>query len=169
MPDVDLSNYAGLFMFGIFSINIVLALWGYKMNGIESAIASGALAVIGMWIGLGIVNAMDFDDATPETVLTIGVFSILFSSIYTTYVFTKWLSEQKVLKIQQKLNGYQNELINLQKSMGERSSILHLIQLIKCCGCDTIFFEKHGELADMSRINDAIEKKKVQINDVSSQ
>ena len=63
MPNVDLSDYAGLLIFGIFIINILLAVAGYKMNGKESAIASGALAVVGMWVGLGIVNLMDFDDA----------------------------------------------------------------------------------------------------------
>ena len=56
MPNVDLSDYAGLLIFGIFIINILLAVAGYKMNGKESAIASGVLAVVGMWIGLGIVN-----------------------------------------------------------------------------------------------------------------
>lgn len=50
MPNVDLSDYAGLLIFGIFIINILLAVAGYKMNGKESAIASGALAVVGMWV-----------------------------------------------------------------------------------------------------------------------
>lgn len=68
MPNVDKSDYAGLLIFGIFIINILLAVAGYKMNGKESAIASGALAVVGMWVGLGIVNLMDFNDSTPETV-----------------------------------------------------------------------------------------------------
>ena len=85
MPNVDLSDYAGLLIFGIFIINILLAVAGYKMNGKESAIASGAWAVVGMWIGLGIVNLMDFDDATPETVITIGICSVLPSSIYILF------------------------------------------------------------------------------------
>ena len=33
MPDVDLSDYAGLFILGIFTINIIWAVVGYKVNG----------------------------------------------------------------------------------------------------------------------------------------
>ena len=36
MSNVDLSDYAGLFIFGIFAINVVIAVLGYKMNGKES-------------------------------------------------------------------------------------------------------------------------------------
>jgi hypothetical protein len=169
MPGVDLSDYAGLFIFGIFAINVVIAVLGYKMNGKESAIASGTLAFLGMWIGLGIVKTMDFDDATPETVITIGVFSTLFSIIYIIYVFTKWLDKRKLLKLQQKQNYYQNELEKLEQEIVDRNHIYHLIQLINCCGCNTVYFEKHNELSDMSRITDEIKKKKAQLNDISSQ
>lgn len=169
MPDVDLSDYAGLFILGIIITNIVWVVVGYKMNGKESAIASGALAVLGMWIGLGIVKVMDFDDATPETVLTIGIFSVLFSSIYTLYVFSKLLSKRKLEKLQQKESAYRDEIARLEQDISERKSIFHLIQLINRCGCETAYFEKHSELSDMSRINDDINMKKAQLKDISSQ
>lgn len=169
MPNVDLSDYAGLFIFGIFAINILLAGAGYKMNGKESAIISGALAVIGMWIGLGIVNLMDFDDATPETVITIGIFSVLLSSIYILYVISNWLKKRKLEKLHQKENAYREEIARLEQEISERKTIFHLIQLINCCGCETAYFENHRELSDMNRITNDINMKKAQLKDISSQ
>lgn len=119
MHNVDLSYYAGLFIFGIFTINILLAVAGYKMKGKESAIASEVLAVIGMWIGLGIVKVMDFDNATPETVITLGIFLVLLSSIYILYVFSNWLknvnlknSNKMKIPIEKKSQGLNKKLVN---------------------------------------------------------
>lgn len=166
MPNAD---YARLFLFGIFTINIVLGILGYKMNGKESAMISGTLAVLGAWIGLGIVKVMDFDDGTLETALTLGIFSTLFSIIYITYIFIKWLEKRKLQKLLQKQKYYQKELEKLEQEIADRNHIFHLVQLINCCGNDTINFEKHKELSDMSRITDEIKKKKAQLNDLSSQ
>ena len=163
MPNVDLSDYAGLFIFGIFTINILLAVAGYKMNGKESAIASGVLAVIGMWSGLGIVKVMDFDDATPETVITLGIFSVLLSTIYILCVFSNWLKKSKLEKLQQKEKAYREEISRLEQEISERKNIFRLIQLINCCGCETAYFEKHSELSDMSRITNDINIKKLNL------
>lgn len=120
MSNVDLSDYAGLLIFGIFTINILLAVAGYKINGKESAITSGVLAVIGMWIGLGIVNLMDFDDATPETVITIGISSVLLSSIYILCVISNWLKNanlknfiKKKMPIEKKSQSLSKKLVNV--------------------------------------------------------
>ena len=169
MPGVDLSDYAGLFILGIFAINVVIANLVYKMNGKKSAIASGTLAVLGIWIGFGIVKVMNFDDATPETFITIGVFSTLFSIIYIVYIFAKWLDNRKFIKLQQKQIYYQNELKKLEQEIVDRNHIYHLIQLINCCGCNTEYFEKRNEFSDMSQITNEIKKKKAQLNDISSQ
>lgn len=169
MSNVDLSDYAGLLIFGIFTINILLAVAGYKINGKESAITSGVLAVIGMWIGLGIVNLMDFDDATPETVITIGISSVLLSSIYILCVISNWLKKRKLEKLHQKENAYREEIAKLEQEISERKTIFHLIQLINCCGCETAYFENHRELSDMNRITNDINTKKAQLKDISSQ
>lgn len=169
MPNVDLSDYAGLLIFGIFIINILLAVVGYKMNGKESAIASGALAVVGMWIGLGIVKLMDFDDATPETVITIGICSVLPSCVYILFAFSSWLQKRKLEKLRQKENAYREELARLEQEISDRKTIFHLIQLINRCGCETEYFENHRELSDMNSITNAINMKKTQLKDISSQ
>lgn len=167
MPNVDLSDYAGLLIFGIFILNILLAVAGYKMNGKESAIASGAL--VGMWVGLGIVNLMDFNDATPETVITIGICSVLPSSVYILFAFSTWLQKRKLEKLRQKENAYREEISRLEQEISDRKTIFHLIQLINRCGCETVYFENHRELSDMNRIRNDINMKKAQLKDISSQ
>ena len=169
MSNVDLSDYAGLLIFGIFTVNILLAVAGYKMNGKESAITSGVLAVVGMWIGLGIVNLMDFDDATPETVITIGIFSVSPSIIYILCVISNWLKKRKLDKLHQKENAYREEIARLEQEISERKTMLHLIQLINHCGCETAYFENHRELSDMNRITNDINMKKAQLREISSQ
>lgn len=168
MSDVDLSAYAGLFIIVIFTIDIICVVVGYKMNGIESAIASVILAIFGMWIGIGIVKVMDFDDATPETALTLGIFSVLFSCIYILYIFPKWLSKRKLEKLCQQESAYRAEIARLEQKISERKNIFHLIQLINYCGCETEYFERHSKLSDMSRIIDDINIKKAQLKEISS-
>ena len=169
MPNVDLSDYAGLLIFGIIIIKILLAVAGYKMNGEGSAIVSGALAVVGMWVGLGLVNLMDFNDATPETVITIGICSVLPSSVYILFDFSTWLQKRKFEKLRQKENAYREEISRLEQEISDRKTIFHLIQLINRCGCETVYFENHRELSDMNRITNDINMKKAQLKDISSQ
>lgn len=169
MPNVDLSDYAGLFVFGIFTINILFAIAGYEMNGKESAIISGVLAVVGMWIGLGIVNLMGFNDVTPETVITIGIFPVLLSSIYILFDFFNWLKKRKLEKLHQNENAYREEIARLEQKISERKTIFLLIQLINCCGCETAYFENHRELSDMNHITNNINMKKAQLKDISLQ
>lgn len=165
----DLTDYALLVLLGIFVINMVLIILGYKMKGKEAAALIGALATIGLWVGLGIVKIMDYDDGSSEIVSTVGLFSIIFSSMYAIYVFIDWLDMRKLQKLQQKQNDYQRELEKLEQEFVDRNHIYQLIQLLTCCGCDTTYFEKLKGLSDMGRITEEIKQKKAQLNVISLQ
>lgn len=71
MSNIDLSDYAGLFIFGLISACALLSYMNYKIDGSGSAGVTALLSVVGMWISFGIVKLADFDDATPETVLNL--------------------------------------------------------------------------------------------------
>lgn len=79
------------------------------------------------------------------------------------------VKQEETSKITTKKNCYQNELTKLEQEIVDRNHIFHLIQLINCYGCDTVYFEQHNELSDISRITDEIKKAKAQLNDISSQ
>ena len=81
----------------------------------------------------------------------------------------KWLKKRKLLRLQKKQSGYQNELIKLEQEIVDRNNIFHLIQLLNLCGGDTLFFEKHNKISDVSHINDEIKKKKAKLKDISAQ
>ena len=110
-----------------------------------------------------------YADATPETVITIGICSVLPSSVYILFAFSSWLQKRKLEKLRQKENAYREEIARLEQEISDRKTVFHLIQLINRCGCETVYFENHRELSDMNRITNDINMKKAQLKDISSQ
>jgi len=168
MSYVYSDDFALLVFFGIFIINILFAVACYMMNGKYAAIGLGVIVFVGLWIALGIINLCEFGDATPETIITMDIWFVLPSSVCTFFEFLFWLQKHKLEKLRQKENTYREEIARLEQEISDRKTIFHLIQLIECCGCETVYFENHRELLDMNCITNDINMKKAQLKDISS-
>ena len=169
MPDVDLSNYAGSLVFGILVIGTFLAFLGYKLHGSIGAGVSIFLTIVGMFVSLGIVNTMKFEDASMETVLTIPICTLLPPTIYSIYLISKWAENKRNDKLRQKIYNCQQELSELEKQLNHRNALLNFITLIKSCDGDMTDVEQRVELLNAKNITDAIKNKKNKIQRLSSE
>ena len=95
MSNIDLSNYTGLFIFELISACTLLSYMNYKIDGSGSAGATALLSIIRMWISLVIVKLADFDDITPETVITVSIVTIILPLIYSLTEIRGWHQSTK--------------------------------------------------------------------------
>ena len=95
MLNTDLTAYAGLFILGIIIVCAVLYYLNYKIDGSNSAGVVVLLAFFGLLLSLGIVHIADFPDATPATVLTISICTIIFPLLYSISEIRGWIAQQK--------------------------------------------------------------------------
>ena len=160
---MDLSDFAGLFIFCIIGGGIFLGYSGYKMQGRFGAGSSAALAIIGMWIALGIIKACDFDDGSSETVFTIMFCTLIPPSIYNLSLYSKWKTDKKNEEIRRKIQCCEQEIKSLEKELDYRSTIFNLITLIKKCGGDLCEIENNKEFIEAAKINQEITGKKTEI------
>lgn len=121
---MDLTNYAPLFLFIMFGAIILFGIIAYKVSGKEGAITTAVLGFIGIWISLGIVKICGFQDASPETVITLIIGTDSFPAIYALYSFNKYIILKKEQRRLQKKIDKENEIkeIILRKEMEIESS-----------------------------------------------
>lgn len=160
---MDLTNFAGIFILFIVGGGIFLGYSGYKMQGSSGAGVSAVLAILGLWVALGIISLCDFDDATPETVFTIMLFTLAPPSIYNLSLFSKWKVNKKKEKINEKIQYCEKEIKSLEKELDYCHTIFNLIVLIKNCGGDLRGIENNEEISKANKLNEEIKNKKLEI------
>ena len=162
MSNIDLSDYAGLFIFGLISACALLSYMNYKIDGSGSAGATVLLSIIGMWISLGIVKLAAFDDATPETVITISVVTLILPLIYSLVEIRGWVSKRKIHDLQMDLNCVESKL-------NYECKILDLISLLELCNANVQCIEQHPKLSSQKILICKAEGIKKTIAELSSQ
>lgn len=88
-------DYAFLLICGIIAICVVLSYLSYKIDGSGSAIIAAGLSIGGAWISIGVVNVADFNDGSPETILTICIGTVTLPLIYNFFIFSQRASQKK--------------------------------------------------------------------------
>lgn len=167
MSNIDLSDYAGLIIVSIVAICAALAYFNYKVEGGSGAGITAMLAVIGGWISIGIVNMADFEDATPETVITISIGVLLLPLLYSAAEFREWKARQKVKRIQDKMLHLQNELKSIEEKINHEQTLIHFVELLKKCNEDVSCFENHPQLSNQRELLSSAEKIKQEIRSLS--
>lgn len=169
MSSIDLSDYAGLFIFGLISACALLSYMNYKIDGGGSAGATALLSIVGMWISLGIVKLADFDDATPETVITISVVTIILPLIYSLAEIRSWASKRKTQAIKSRIHGLQVDLNCIENKLDYECKILNLISLLELCNANIQCIEQHPKLSAQKILINKAEGIKKTIAELSSQ
>lgn len=167
MSTLDLSAYAGLIIVSIVAICAALAYFNYKVEGGSGASITAMLAVIGTWISIGIVNMADFDDATPETAITISIGVLLLPLLYSAAEFREWKARQKVKRIHDKMLHLQNELKSIEEKINHEQPLIHFVDLLKKCDEDMSCFENHPQLTNQRELLSSAEKIKQEIRSLS--
>lgn len=95
MLDTDLTAYAGLFILGLIGICAALYYLNYKIKDRNSAMAVVGLSILGCFLSFVIIHIADFPDATPATVLTISICTIIFPLLYSFSMLRRWIAQKK--------------------------------------------------------------------------
>ena len=169
MSNIDLSDYAGLFIFGLISACALLSYMNYKINGSGSAGATVLLSIIGMWISLGIVKLAAFDDATPETVITISVVTLILPLIYSLVEIRGWVSKRKTQAIKRKIHDLQMDLNCVESKLNYECKKLDLISLLELCNANVQCIEQHPKLSSQKILICKAEGIKKTVAEISSQ
>ena len=150
----DYSNYAGLIIIGIFLFVLFMIIIAIKIG--KSVPAVIALSVIGMWLGIIIVDLFDFKDATLETVITITSTTITPSIIYIFNGLRRFIRQRREIRSNQQRiemiskyiaerNQYLTEIEKIEQWESNFGSMNNLITLVKTCctksGQESMFFE----------------------------
>lgn len=169
MSNIDLSDYAGLFIFGLISACALLSYMNYKIDGSGSAGVTALLSVVGMWISLGIVKLADFDDATPETVLTICVVTLVLPLIYSLVEIRGFVAKRKTQAAMNRLHALQTDLDCIESKLNYESKTLNLISLLEQCNADVCCIEQHPKLSSQKTLINRAEGIRKKIEELSSQ
>ena len=169
MSNIDLSEYAGLIILGLISVCALLSYINYMIDGRGSAGATVLLSGAGIWISLGIVKLAGFDDATPETVITISVVTLIFPLIYSLGEIQVWKSKRKTQAIKRRIHDLQTELNCIESKLNYERKILNLILLFEQCDVDVRCIEQHPKLSSQKMLINKAESIKKTIAELSSQ
>lgn len=169
MSNIDLSDYAGLFIFGLISICALLSYMNYKIDGSGSAGATALLSIVGMWISLGIVKLADFDDATSETAITICAVTLALPLIYSLVEIRGWASRRKTQAIKSRIQVLQTDLNYIESKLNYERKILNLISLLERCNADVGSIEQHQKFSSQKLLIKKADSIKKTIEDLSSQ
>lgn len=118
---------------------------------------------VSFWIGSAIKKSNGYKDGSPETIRTILISLGLPTALFLAIVLVKWMIDRVQLIKADKLKNDLCELDELKLMLKDRGAILHLIELLRYCGCDTELIEKNKNLLGIKRIEDEISKKRKQI------
>ena len=82
---MDLTEYEPLFMLVLFGFPILWSYIAYKVSGTGGIGVTAILFFVGLAISLFIINANEYRDASPETIITMMVGALSMTSIYGFY------------------------------------------------------------------------------------
>lgn len=82
---MDLTEYAPLFMLIMFGIPILWSYIAYKVSGAEGIGFTAIWFFAGVAISFLIINANEYRDASPETIITLMVGTLGMTSVYGFY------------------------------------------------------------------------------------
>ncbi len=169
MTRVDLSDYAILIIIANIGICAALAYLNSRVGEKNGAGITGMLAVIGAWIALGIVKLAGFEDATPETVITLSVGILILPLIYSAGSLRNWVLQQKIKRLQNKKESLESQLNNIENQICHKRKTIKLTQLLGACGEDVSCLEKYPELIVQRDLMITAEKLRRDIDELSNE
>lgn len=156
---MNLSKYAGLFILIIIVGVVMLMLVANVIN--RSAGKVFIISLVGSFIGIWIVDILNFEDASLETVVTIMVSALLPSCLVVFNWEIQYVNEMHkkklyVLKeaIIEKLESKKKELViektQFEKQLTINNSINNLMILLQLCAPTKMEFEKNDKIYEYS-------------------
>ena len=156
---MNLSKYAGLFILIIIVVVVVLMLVANVIN--RSAGKVFIISLVGSFIGIWIVDILNFEDASLETVVTIMVSVLLPSCLFVFNCGIQYVNEMHkkksyVLKeaIIEKLESKKKELViektQFEKQLAINNSVNNLMILLQLCASTKMEFEKNDKIYEYS-------------------
>jgi|GEM_PF-2225006 hypothetical protein len=156
---MNLSKYAGLFILIIIVGVVVLMLVANVIN--RSAGKVFIISLVGSFIGIWIVDILNFEDASLETVVTIMVSVLLPSCLFVFNCGIQYVNEMHkkksyVLKeaIIEKLESKKKELViektQFEKQLAINNSVNNLMILLQLCASTKMEFEKNDKIYEYS-------------------
>ena len=156
---MNLSKYAGLFILIIIVGVVMLMLVANVIN--RSAGKVFIISLVGSFIGIWIVDILNFEDASLETVVTIMVSALLPSCLVVFNWGIQYVNEMHkkklyVLKeaIIEKLESKKKELVlektQFEKQLTINNSINNLMILLQLCAPTKMEFEKNDKIYEYS-------------------
>ena len=156
---MNLSKYAGLFILIIIVGVVMLMLVANVIN--RSAGKVFIISLVGSFIGIWIVDILNFEDASLETVVTIMVSVLLPSCLFVFNCGIQYVNEMHkkklyVLKeaIIEKLESKKKELViektQFEKQLAINNSVNNLMILLQLCAPTKMEFEKNDKIYEYS-------------------
>lgn len=156
---MNLSKYAGLFILIIIVGVVVLMLVANVIN--RSAGKVFIISLVGSFIGIWIVDILNFEDASLETVVTIMVSVLLPSCLFVFNCGIQYVNEMHkkksyVLKeaIIEKLESKKKELViektQFENQLAINNSVNNLMILLQLCASTKMEFEKNDKIYEYS-------------------
>lgn len=156
---MNLSKYAGLFILIIIVGVVLLMLVANVIN--RSAGKVFIISLVGSFIGIWIVDILNFEDASLETVVTIMVSALLPSCLVVFNWGIRYVNEMHkkklyVLKeaIIEKLESKKKELAiektQFEKQLAINNSVNNVMILLQLCASTKMEFEKNDNIYEYS-------------------
>lgn len=156
MTHIDLSNYSGLFILGIIILSATFIYMAYKFDGKAGVGISLLATILGCFLSIGIVKSLNFEDATPETVVTVCVGTIGLNLIYISIRLFQFMKIKYKDQLKKEINILYHEISDLEKQIEQKKSVLNLIQLLEMCGGTMENIEQLDQLIDVRIIQNKI-------------
>lgn len=156
---MDLSEYAGLFILIIIVGVVMLMLVANAIN--RSAGNVFIISLVGSFIGIWIVDILNFEDASLETVVTIMVSALLPSCLvifnwgirYVNEMHKKKLYVLKkaiIEKLESKKKKLAIEKTQFEKQLAINNSVNNVMILLQLCASTKMEFEKNDNIYEYS-------------------
>lgn len=166
---MDLSNYAGAIMVCLIVVFVVLGLGVHILNG-NVGIYS-IMAIIGLWIGVKLVDLAGVEDSMVDIVTKMYVGSLILPVIYFFNVLTKYVREKKRLiqvkkmeeereRIDREIKLEKEMLSEKEKELLKSKSVIHLTKLIEKCDNSNYLFASEELINVREQINELQNLKK---------
>lgn len=154
MPNVDLSEYAGLLIISIIGICAFSIYLNKKVVDTGAYILPIIITVIGMAICGLIGSSADFDDGSPEVYITTIVCTVLPHIVYELFLLSAIIKEKRLNKINSRITEEQQRLNELHSLSKSRKDILKLLDLVELCGGNLASVRNHDRVSsDLDLLN----------------
>lgn len=169
MPNVDLSEYAGLLIVSIIGICAFSIYLNKKVLDTGAYILPIVITVIGLAISGLIFSSADFDDGSPEVYITTIVCTILPHIVYELFLLAAIIRELRLKRINNKITEEQQKLNELYSLSKRQKRQIKFIELIESCGGNLTSVRCHNRVSsDLELLN--MEKQiKAHINKLQTQ